>query len=38
MIGILIFSVILAVSIGIGAGLVACCAGMIHRRHRQENG
>ena len=36
MIGTLIFCAILASSIGIGAGIVACCSGMVYRRHRAE--
>ena len=36
MIGTLIFCAILASSIGIGAGIVACCSGTVHRRHRAE--
>ncbi len=36
MIGTLIFCAILASSIGIGAGIVACCSGMMYRRHRAE--
>ena len=35
-IGTLIFCAILASSIGIGAGIVACCSGMMYRRHRAE--
>ena len=34
MIGTLIFCAILASSIG--AGIVACCSGTVHRRHRAE--
>ena len=36
MIGTLIFCAILASSIGIGAGIVACCSGMVYRRHSSE--
>ncbi len=36
MIGTLIFCAVLASSIGIGAGIVACCSGMVYRRHRAE--
>ena len=36
LIGTLIFCAILASSIGIGAGIVACCSGMVYRRHRAE--
>ena len=36
MIETLIFCAILASSIGIGAGIVTCCSGMVYRRHRAE--
>ena len=33
----IIFCAILVGSIGIGVGVVACCSGMVYRRHRAEN-
>lgn len=32
----MIFCAILVGSIGIGVGVVACCSGMVYRRHREE--
>lgn len=36
MIATMIFCAILVSSIGIGAGVVACCSGMVYRRQREE--
>lgn len=36
MIATMIFCAILVGSIGIGVGVVACCSGMVYRRHREE--
>ena len=38
MIGTLIFCAILASSIGIGAGIVACCSGMVYLRVGSADG
>ena len=32
----MIFCAILVGSIGIGVGVVACCSGMVYRRHLEE--
>ncbi len=32
----IIFCAILVCSIGIGAGVVACCSGMVYRRQQEE--
>ena len=32
----MIFCAILVGLIGIGVGVVACCSGMVYRRHREE--
>lgn len=32
----MIFCAILVCSIGIGAGVVACCSGMVYRRQQEE--
>ena len=32
----MIFCAILVCSIGIGAGVVACCSGMVYRRRQEE--
>lgn len=36
MIATIIFCAILVCSIGIGAGVVACCSGMVYRRQQEE--